>query len=225
MSQADDFVCNDALFQQIRLNLAQFTVLPHENSGLKQAAVALAIVDVFHGPDLNGLSKPDHWDKNAALILTRRTSQLRQHSGQWALPGGHIEEGESEEDAALRELQEEVGLSLNRDRILGRLDDFVTRSGFIITPVVIWGGSGLNLTPNPAEVKSVHRIKIAEFMRADAPILQKLPASRHPVLLMPVGITWIAAPTAALIYQFREVAILGQDTRVAHYEQPYFAWS
>mgnify|MGYP000089878934 CR=1 FL=1 len=225
MSQADNFVCNDALFQQIRLNLAKFKVLPYANNGLKQAAVAITIVDVFHGPDLHGLSKPGHWDKNAALILTRRASQLRHHSGQWALPGGHIEEGESEEDTALRELQEEVGLSLNRDRILGRLDDFVTRSGFIITPVVIWGGSGIDLTPNPAEVKSVHRIPIAEFMRADAPILQKIPASRHPVLLMPVGISWIAAPTAALIYQFREVAILGQDTRVAHYEQPYFAWS
>ena len=225
MSQADNFVCNDALFQQIRLNLAKFKVLPYANNGLKQAAVAITIVDVFHGPDLHGLSKPGHWDKNAALILTRRTSQLRHHSGQWALPGGRIEEGESEEDTALRELQEEVGLNLNRDSIIGRLDDFATRSGFIITPIVIWGGSGVNLIPNPAEVTSVHRIPIAEFMREDAPILQQIPESKHPVLLMPVGITWIAAPTAALIYQFREAAILGKDTRVAHYEQPYFAWS
>ena len=225
MSQADNFVCNDALFQQIRLNLAKFKVLPYANNGLKQAAVAITIVDVFYGPDLHGLSKPGHWDKNAALILTRRASQLRHHSGQWAPPGGHTEEGESEEDTALRELQEEVGLNLNRDCIIGRLDDFATRSGFIITPLVIWGGAGVDLSPNPAEVKSVHRIPIAEFMRADAPILQQIPESKHPVLLMPVGITWIAAPTAALIYQFREVAILGKDTRVAHYEQPYFAWS
>jgi len=225
MSKGNDFIFNDALFQQIRLNLGQFKALPHENDGLKKAAVAITIVDVFHGPDLHGLSKPRHWDKSAALILTRRTSQLRHHSGQWALPGGHVEGGESVEDTALRELQEEVGLNLNRDSIIGRLDDFATRSGFSITPVVIWGGSGVDLTPNPAEVKFVHRIPIAEFMREDAPILQRIPESKHPVLLMPVGITWIAAPTAALIYQFREVAILGKDTRVAHYEQPYFAWS
>ena len=225
MLKTNDFIFNDALLRQIRLNMERFKVLPRENAGLKKAAVAITIVDVFHGPDLHGLSKPDHWDKNAALILTRRTSQLRHHSGQWALPGGRIEEGESEEDTALRELQEEVGLDLKKDSIIGRLDDYATRSGFIITPLVIWGGSGVDLIPNPAEVTSIHRIPIAEFMREDAPILQQIPESRHPVLLMPVGITWIAAPTAALIYQFRQVAILGKDTRVAHYEQPYFAWS
>jgi mutator protein MutT len=225
MSKANDFICNDALFRQISLNLREFKIMSHERDGLKNAAVAITIVDVFHGPDLHGLSKRDHWDKNAALILTRRASRLKHHSGQWAFPGGRIDEGESEEDAALRELQEEVGLKLKRDSLIGRLDNFITRSGFIITPVVIWGGSGVDLTPNPAEVKSLHRIPLAEFMREDAPILQQIPESKNPVLLMPVGVTWIAAPTAALIYQFREVAILGKNTRVAHYEQPYFAWS
>ena len=225
MSKANDFICNDALFRKISSNLREFKIMSPERDGLKKAAVAITIVDVFHGPDLHGLSRRDHWDKNAALILTRRASRLKHHSGQWAFPGGRIDEGESEEDAALRELREEVGLKLKRDSLIGRLDDFITRSGFIITPVVIWGGSGVVLTPNPAEVKSLHRIPLAEFMREDAPILQQIPESKNPVLLMPVGVTWIAAPTAALIYQFREVAILGKNTRVAHYEQPYFAWS
>lgn len=220
-----ELVCNDALFQKIRFNLRQFKALQHKREGLKKAAVAVTVVDVYHGPGLNGLPKPGYWDKKAALILTRRATGLKNHSGQWSFPGGGIEEGESEEEAALRELQEEVGLNLNHDRLMGRLDDFTTRSGFIITPVVIWGGSGVDLNPNPAEVKSIHRIPIAEFMRNDAPILQQIPESRNPVLFMPVGSTTIAAPTAALIYQFREVAILGKDTRVRHYEQPYFAWS
>lgn len=225
MSKINEFICNDALRERICLNLAAFKALPHERDGFKKAAVAITVVDVFHGPDLNGLSNPDYWDKEAALVLTRRNSKLKDHSGQWAFPGGGIEEGESVEETALRELHEEVGLDLNFDSVIGCLDDFTTRSGFIITPVVIWAGAGIDLNPNPAEVASVHRIAIAEFMRDDAPILQQIPQSKNPVLLMPVGVSWIAAPTAALIYQFREVAILGKDTRVAHYEQPYFAWS
>jgi hypothetical protein len=124
----------------------------------------------------------------------------------------------------LRELGEEVGLPLESDRVMGCLDDFSTRSGFTITPVVVWGGTEIALTPDPGEVASVHRIPIAELMRKDAPILEKIPESHHPVLLMPVGHSWIATPTAAMLYQFREVAILGQATRVAHFEQPYFAW-
>lgn len=135
-----------------------------------------------------------------------------------------MENGESPEKAALRELEEEVGLKLDPDQILGRLDDYSTRSGFIIKPVVVWGGPGPGLSANPVEVASIHRIPLTELMRKDAPILREIPESEHPVLLMPIGDTWIGAPTAALIYQFREVAILGREKRVAHYEQPRFAW-
>ena len=73
-------------------------------------------------------------------------------------------------------------------------------------------------------MQAVYRMPVAEFMRDDAPILKKIPQSETPVLLMPVGTSWIAAPTAALLYQFREVGILAKQTRVAHYEQPLFAW-
>ncbi|MCA9945823.1 MAG: hypothetical protein KC449_20210, partial [Anaerolineales bacterium] len=70
----------------------------------------------------------------------------------------------------------------------------------------------------------IHRIPLAELLRSDAPILHNIPESKHPVLLMPIGTSWIAAPTAAMLYQFREVCLLGKQTRVAHFEQPYFAW-
>ena len=166
----------------------------------------------------------DSWSAHAAIILTRRAAKLRKHAGQWALPGGRIDAGESPEQTALRELEEEVGLQLGAECIIGRLDDYSTRSGFIIKPVVVWAGAGIALTANPEEVASIHRIPLIEFMRQDAPILQDIPESEHPVLKMPIGTSWIAAPTAAIIYQFREVAVLGKDSRVAHFEQPYFAW-
>jgi 8-oxo-dGTP pyrophosphatase MutT (NUDIX family) len=123
----------------------------------------------------------------------------------------------------LRELWEEVGLQLDGSSVLGRLDDYVTRSGFAITPVVVWAGAAQTLVANPAEVASIHRIPIAEFMRTDAPYLESIDDSPHPVLRMPVGSSWVAAPTAAMLYQFREVCIAGRLTRVAHYEQPLFA--
>jgi 8-oxo-dGTP pyrophosphatase MutT (NUDIX family) len=190
----------------------------------RAAAVAVAICDEGHGADLQGLPTYTHWSERAALVLTRRSEALRNHAGQWALPGGRIDAGETPEQAALRELHEEVDLRLDATCILGRLDDFVTRSGFVITPVVVWAGAARDMRPNPAEVQSIHRIPVEEFMRADAPWLDVVDSSEHPVLRMPVGDTWIAAPTAAVLYQFRELCIHGRATRVAHFEQPGFAW-
>lgn len=189
----------------------------------KSAAVAMAITDVGLGADLAGLPQYTSWNRQAAMILTRRAASLRQHSGQWALPGGRIDAGETAEQAALRELDEEVGLTLGTDAIMGRLDDFATHSGYVITPIVVWAGAARTMAPNPGEVQSIHRVPLAEFQRPDAPILKARDGSEHPVLLMPVGESWIAAPTAAFLYQFCEVCLRGRDTRVAHFEQPDFA--
>ena len=217
---------DDALRQQVAAALAAWPLLAADETGLKRAAVALAITDEGPGSGLWGLraQKNSHWSSAAALILTRRAASLRGHAGQWALPGGRVDADESPEQTALRELQEEVDLQLQPDDVLGRLDTFITRSGYAITPVVVWAGPARQLSPNPAEVASIHRIPVTEFLRADAPILEVLDGSEHPVLKMPVGSNWIAAPTAALIYQFREVCLLGRATRVAHFEQPRFAW-
>jgi len=192
--------------------------------GSRRAAVALAIVEEGFGAALPGLPQHATWSERCALILTRRSEALRDHAGQWALPGGRIDDGETPEQAALRELREEVNLVLDDASILGRLDDYVTRSGFVITPVVVWAGAARAMRPNPAEVASIHRIPIDEFMRADAPLLDAGPDPARPVLRMPVGQHWIAAPTAAVLYQFRELCIAGRATRVAHFDQPEFAW-
>lgn len=225
MKTTDHLACDERLLQHIRSNLTEFNIRAHETEGVTQAAVAITIVDASYGAGTHGLPVYKHRRNDAAVILTRRASTLKDHAGQWALPGGRTEPGESPEDTALRELEEEVGLKLSHEKVIARLDDFTTRSGFVITPVVAWGGQVVDLTPDPVEVASIHRIPISELLREDAPLLDEIPGSRNPVLRMPVGNNWIAAPTAALLYQFREVAILGKNTRVAHFEQPLFAWN
>ena len=215
------------LDQQLRLriqdNLRAFQVHHTEAGQHRHAAVAVAVAQEGCGAQLADLPSPAGWSAEAALILTRRSAALTHHAGQWALPGGLVDEGESVQDAALRELREEVGLRLAGGAVLGRLDDFVTRSGFVISPVVVWAGAAPDLHANAAEVASIHRIPVDEFMRTDAPLLEPAEDIERPILRMPVGDGWIAAPTAAVLYQFREVCIAGRHTRVAHYDQPLFA--
>ena len=215
---------DDALQALVHARLRGFDLHAADDHAHRSAAVAVAITEEGFGAALSGLPQHTVWSDRAALILTRRSAQLRDHAGQWALPGGRIEPGETPEQAALRELFEEVRLELDATAVLGRLDDYVTRSGFAITPVVVWAGAARAMTPNPAEVQSIHRIPIDEFLRADAPMLDASADPARPVLRMPVGDSWIAAPTAAVLYQFRELCIEGRTTRVAHFEQPEFAW-
>jgi 8-oxo-dGTP pyrophosphatase MutT (NUDIX family) len=215
---------DDRLREQIAERLRGFAVRAIDLPTARRAAVAVPVVEEGHGAALVGLSAPAVWSRRAALLLTRRAAHLNRHAGQWALPGGRCDAAETAEVAALRELHEEVGLQLDEQAILGRLDDYATRSGYVITPVVVWAGAALELRLDPQEVQSVHRIPAVEFLREDAPLLDVQPGSEHPVLRMPVGHSWIAAPTAAVLYQFRELCLLGRATRVAHFEQPEFAW-
>jgi len=215
---------SEALKEHIRTRLERFSVRRATVDDAHHAAVAVTVTDTGFGADLPGLPTHATWQAAPALILTRRSAHLRNHAGQWAFPGGRLDPGETPVETALREMREEVSVDLGPDAVLGALDDFVTRSGFVMTPIVVWGGSGLTTVPNPDEVASVHRIPLSEFLRPDAPMLSEMAGSEHPVLRMPVGTDHIAAPTAALIYQFREVCLLGRETRVAHFEQPAFAW-
>lgn len=216
--------CDRELRERIRGNLADFEPVIAGVEQHLRAAVAVTVTDVAYGADLPGLPRHDGWMHDAALILTRRSASLRRHAGQWAFPGGRLDPGETPVETALREMREEVSVDLGEGAVLGRLDDFVTRSGFVMTPIVVWGGPGLAMWPNPMEVASVHRIPLSEFLRDDAPHLDGSGPGEHPVLRMPIGDDHIAAPTAAIIYQFREVCLLGRSTRVAHFEQPEFAW-
>lgn len=201
---------SQSLRDRIATNLTAHDRTVEPDPSLRHAAVAMAVVADDEGA--------------ASFVITRRVSSLRRHSGQWALPGGRLDEGEDAETAALRELEEEVSLRCDRDQVLGLLDDYPTRSGFRITPVVVWAGTRAELRPNPAEVAEVHRVPIAGLDAPGIPKLFDLDVSDRPVLSVRILGQDIFAPTAAVIYQFREVAIHGRDTRVAHYDQPPFAW-
>lgn len=202
-----DLSFGDALRDAISQNLETFAPRMAAEPG-HAAAVAFTLVEA---------------DDQAVFLLTQRAMHLRNHPGQFALPGGRIDPGESAETAALRELEEEVGIALPPESVLGRLDDFVTRSGFAITPVIVWAEDAA-VSPNPAEVHAVFRIPISDLDRDDGPHLTRIPQSDRPVLSMPLLGDFVHAPTAVFLYQFREVALRGQPTRVDHFEQPLFAW-
>jgi len=175
---------------------------------LKRAAVCITITDA--GDD-------------AAFVLTRRASRLRNHGGQWALPGGRLDAGETASQAALRELHEEVGLELTDEAVLGLLDDYPTRSGYLITPVVVWAGANASMVANPDEVASIHRIGLDQILAHDAVDFVTIPESDRPVVRLRINDDRIHAPTAAVLYQFAEL-IAGRQTRVHELEQPTFAW-
>ncbi len=198
------------LRNRLAANIASQPAIIETDHGLKPAAVAIAVLEEADG--------------SPAFILTRRSGNLRRHARQWALPGGRLDPGESLLEAALREMDEEIGLRLAPEDLVGRLDDYPTRSGYNITPFVFWAGRTPALTPNPDEVHALYRIPLVELDRPESPDLIRIPESDRPVIRMAIMEDMVHAPTAALLYQFREVAIHGRPTRVAHFEQPVFAW-
>jgi 8-oxo-dGTP pyrophosphatase MutT (NUDIX family) len=201
---------DNALRSQIEGHLQRFERRSEPIGEQTPAAVALALTNGDDG--------------EASFIITRRASQLRNHAGQWALPGGRLDPGEDPRQAALRELEEEVGLQLTPQDILGELDDYTTRSGFHITPVIVWAGHDCTLVPDPTEVAAIYRVALEELEKPGVPRLRQIPESDRAVLSIPILEHQIHAPTAAILYQLREVALHGRATRVFHYEQPVFAW-
>jgi 8-oxo-dGTP pyrophosphatase MutT (NUDIX family) len=194
--------------EAIAANVAAFPRVAAPGDGLKPAAVAVCVLQA--GDVLS-------------LLITRRAATMRNHAGQWALPGGRRDAGETIEDAALRELREETGVVAGPEAVLGLLDDYVTRSGYVMSPVVIWGGPvSPDMTGPAAEVAQIHVIPLADF--DVPPRLLRIPESGNPVIQLPLLGGYLHAPTAAIVHQFCQVGLHALVTRVAHFEQPVFAW-
>lgn len=241
---AMDLEFGETLRAGLTTNLRCHDRLAVDLGGRRHAAVAVVVVDSdaqLHGGDTQPVDSgliaeiPGAEDLDLtgsvagtaggpAVLLTRRAARMRAHAGQWALPGGRIDADETPIDAARRELHEELDLHLPESAVMGLLDDYPTRSGYVITPVVLWGGADPEMRPHPDEVASVHRIAFAELCRSDSPRFVTIPESDRPVVQMPIGRDLVHAPTGAVLLQFRRVAIEGTSERVAGYEQPVFAW-
>lgn len=198
-----------ALRERVQAHLGAFERAELDQPPTRQAAV---VVTITTAPD----GQP-------AFLLTRRSPRIRTHRGQWALPGGKLDAGETVEQAGLRELHEELGLQLPASAVLGRLDDYPTRSGFAISALVAWAGPDAPIDPDPDEVALVVHVPLAELDRDDSPKWVELDDARGPIIQLPIGEHNIHAPTAAILYQFREVALHGRGTRVAHFDEPGFA--
>ena len=205
------YLLGPSLRQRIADNLEQFHRQPADDPALRRAGVAVLVSGEADGGP-------------ADTVVTLRASRLNRHSGQFALPGGRLDDGETAIQAALRETHEEIGLSLGEDAVLGMLDDMVTRSGFAITPVVVWAGVVSKFVPDPGEVADVFRIPLSELDGPDVPSIVSDRDSGKPVMsaVFPTVGYRMFAPTAAMIYQFREVGLHGRATRVAGMGQPEF---
>ncbi|MGO9506082.1 MAG: NUDIX hydrolase [Mycobacterium sp.] len=232
---------DEALREQIRERLAGHRRRAVTDPTKRHAAVAVVLVDSELGEDrvdpapvdewIDGRPMPERLDGRmvdvsggAAFLLCRRASRLNSHPAQWALPGGRVDPGETMVEAALRELDEEVGINVSDSTVLGLLDDYPTRSGYVITPVVIWGGGRLDPHPAPDEVVAVYRVGLHQLQRADSPRFFAIPESPRPVVQIPLGNDLIHAPTGAVLLQLRWLCLEGRHDPVDELEQPVFAW-
>lgn len=97
-----------------------------------------------------------------AVVFTQRTAHLADHAGQISFPGGRSDDGdESPERTALREAEEEIGVSPDRVDILGRLPEYHTGTGYRVTPIVGWAEPPLAYRPDPHEVADVFEVPLA----------------------------------------------------------------
>jgi 8-oxo-dGTP pyrophosphatase MutT (NUDIX family) len=189
------------LLDTMAANLRDFTRVPSTES-LSPAAVAIVVMDGDGAP---------------CVPIFQRTSNMSRHAGQMALPGGRLHDGESAEECAIREFREELGLGVNSSDVLGMLDDFDTRSGFTITPVVIWTDApAAALQPSKFEVAQLYVIAIPELRAA---VSTARPGQAFSLRLERLE---VFAPTAAILYQFSEVALDGREARVTDFYQPPF---
>ncbi|WP_340647663.1 CoA pyrophosphatase [Phenylobacterium sp.] len=190
---------------RIAANLAAFPRIALETGERRRAAVAIV---------LSGR------DGELTYLLTRRALTMRRGAGNYALPGGNLEPGEDAVTAAIRETSEELGVAITPGEVLGMLDDFETLGGHVVTPVVFWSDEALILNPDPTEVDRAWFEPVARLDHPGSPMSEENPSGGEPIQRMFADDNWINPPTAAWLYQFREVGLHGRHIRVSMIGQP-----
>ena len=183
-----------------------------ELPAVRRAAVALAVLP-HRGEDV--------------LVVTGRSLQLRAHAAQYSLPGGMLEEGETVVAAALRETEEELGISPDSWDVGDLLDDVAVSGQLVISPVVLRAREQQVLRPNPAEVAQVH----LAVLPTSPPELEWVPAADQPFAhpdaaparAVTLGELQLFAPTGAVVYQFLHWHLTGVVRRVDDFRPAAFA--
>jgi len=195
----------EALRARIAANLAAHDRIALDPTGRRPAAVAIVVAPSEAGP---------------SFLLTRRALHMRRGAGNYALPGGNADPGEDAIDAARRETEEELGVVLPREAAVGLLDDFLTLGGHVVTPVVFCWPAPLTIVPNPEEVHIAWSVPIADLDHPKSPRREKHPDGGPSILRMYARGSWLNPPTAAWLWQFREVALHGRPARTDQIGQP-----
>jgi 8-oxo-dGTP pyrophosphatase MutT (NUDIX family) len=221
----DPWPYTEATREHIRANLARYGRQVTTAEGPRPAAVSVVLAP----PVL----EPAPGAAGTTFLLTRRTPRLNSHAGQYALPGGRLDLGEDALTAARRELHEELGIEAGPEQVLGVLDDLPTRSGYLVTPFVVWLGMAADLRPSPDEIAEVHHIPLGDLFagpgvggsRGANRDLSADDLSGPSVfsLFIPTLGHDLFAPTAAIIDHFREVALMGRPTPAVRFGEPMFA--
>ncbi|HXT81478.1 MAG TPA: CoA pyrophosphatase [Acetobacteraceae bacterium] len=156
---------------ELRARLTEIAAAPHENSvvygsevlpGLRAPTIPAAVL------------VPVVMADRPSILLTKRTAHLKQHAGQVSFPGGRIDPEDADpEAAALREAREEIALDPTRVEVLGRMADFVTGTGYRITPILGLLPPGLAYQPSPEEVESVFEFPLNVLLDPAAPRRQR----------------------------------------------------
>lgn len=190
---------------RISASLAGHSPALRDDADLRRAAVVVALAPQ---------------GGQTSFLLTRRPETMSRHSGQYALPGGRIDPGETAEEAAIRELREELGVA---GTVLGRLDELPTASGWLIASFVVWIDTP-TLRPDPQEVAETFRVPLTDlFARQDQAPERYAPEPGALWHYMPSLGFEIYAPTAAILLHFRAVALEGRAARIEVFREPRFA--